>query len=373
MSTSKASQGVLALIMVSLLLAPTASTAQSNLTELNIGVLPYLDYQILYVADEMGFDSELGYEFSFTQFPLEPNETRALVRGDIDIAQGAIGSLVSQLPARPDLRVVVSGAQYKGFAFIIRKDSDIKTYSELFAELGDHQQALEAVVDQMIGRELLTTESSYRATIAGLAAEGGHAYDELKVQNFAEATQAATAFIRGTGDIYLGAVAQTERLINQMDGYEILIQNEEMGAPGLWYSNIYVTDAYLQENRRQLVELTAIWQRTVRYMNEHTDEAYAIILEHLNPQTAGAMTVEDLKNQIPRTTFFPTTEEAAELVFDESSPSSWRALVNYQFEQAEILGTDLSNVSADDFIAQDEIFAEFLADDALQAFVNAPF
>lgn len=361
----------LALSLTALSLTPIAARAETY-TPIKVGVLPYLDYQLFYIAREKGFDHELGYELSFTTFPLEPNETRALIRGDIDIGQGAIGSLISQLPARPDLRVVMSGAQYKGFAFIVRKDSPLKSFNELNETLNDEDAARKAVVEQMVGKSLLTTESSYRATIAGLMSEGGKAYGDLKVQNYAEAAQAATAFIRGTGDIYLGAVAQTIKLVDQM-GYKVLIQNEQMGAPGLWYSNAYVTEDYLNKNEKLLVDFTAIFQRSVRFTNEHPDEAYPIILKYLNPQTGGSATVEDLKNQIPRTTYFPTTDEARAIVYDDKSTANWKHLVDYQFTQAKALGTDLSKVTGDQFVVQDKIFDQFLNNADLQKYVAAPF
>lgn len=351
----------------------TTDATDGDLTPLRVGVLPYLDYHLFHVAHEMGFDKELGYDMSFTKYPLEPNETQSLARGDIDIAQGAIGSLVSQLPSQQNLRVFLSLSQYKGFAFVVREDSGLKTYKEYLDELGDADEAREAVVAEMVGKSLLTTESSYQATIAGLMDEGGKNYSDLNVQNFAEASQGAAAFIQGTGDIYLGAVAQTVKLVDQMDGYEVLIQDEEMGAPGLWYSNAYVTQDYLDEHRQQLVDVTAIWYRTTRYVGENPDEAYAIILKTLNPDTASNMTVDDLKSQIPETTYFPTAEEAQELTFNDDAELSWKRLTDYQFEQAEALGTDLNGITPDEFIVQDEIFDEFMADEKLQDYVNAAF
>ena len=357
--------------IVALSLAPVSVHAETNIP-VKVGVLPYLDYQLFYVAHEKGFDHQLGYDLSFTTFPLEPNETRALIRGDIDIGQGAIGSLISQLPARPDLRVVMSGAQYKGFAFIVRKDSALKSFDELNKTLNNEEAARKAVVEEMAGKSLLTTESSYRATIAGLMSEGGKNYSDLKVQNYAEAAQAATAFIRGTGDIYLGAVAQTIKLVDQM-GYKVLIQNQQMGAPGLWYSNAYVTQDYLDKHEKLLVDFTAIFQRAVRFTTEKPDEAYPIILKYLNPQTGGSATVDDLKNQIPRTTYFPTTEEAKSMVYSANSEANWKHLVDYQYVQAKALGTDLSKVSGDQFVVQDKIFNKFLSDADLQKYVAAPF
>jgi ABC-type nitrate/sulfonate/bicarbonate transport system substrate-binding protein len=376
---TRAAVGMVAVAAVATGLGACASgsgstdAADGGLTPLRVGVLPYLDYHLFYVAHEMGFDKELGYDMSFTKYPLEPNETQSLARGDIDIAQGAIGSLVSQLPSQQDLRVFLSLSQYKGFAFVVREDSGLKTYQEYFDELGDADAAREAVVAEMVGKSLLTTESSYRATIAGLMDEGGKNYDDLNVQNFAEASQGAAAFIQGTGDIYLGAVAQTVKLVDQMEGYEVLIQDEEMGAPGLWYSNAYVTQGYLDENYQQLIDVTAIWYRTARYVAENPDEAYPIILKTLNPDTASNLTVDDLKSQIPDTTYFPTAEEAQELTFNDDTEMSWKKLTDYQFEQAEALGTDLSGITSDEFIVQDEIFDEFMADDKLQDYVNADF
>jgi ABC-type nitrate/sulfonate/bicarbonate transport system substrate-binding protein len=365
---------VAALVTVGLAACGSDSeSSDSSLKQLDVGVLPYLDYHAFYVAHEMGFDEELGYDLNFTQFPLEPSETKSLVRGDIQVAQGAIGSLVPQLQSEPDLRVFLSLSQYKGFAFVVREDDDFTTYDEYLEELGDPDAAREAVVAEMEGKDLVTTASSYKATIAGLMSEGGSSIDDVNVVDFQEAAQGAAAFIRGEGDIYLGAVAQTVKLIDQMEGYEVIIANEAMGAPGLWYSNAYVTDDYLNENRDELVDLTAIWYRTMEYMRAEPDAAYEIILKTLNPATASNLTVDDLKNQIPKTTFFPTAAEAAELTYADDSEMNWRALTDYQFEQSSELGNDVSAVTSDEFIVQEQIFDEFMKDEELQQYVNADF
>lgn len=364
-----------ATLLSSILAACGSSSDESagGLKELKVGVLPYLDYHAFGVAHEMGFDKELGYNLKFTSYPLEPNETKSLVRGDINIGQGAIGSLVPQLQAQPNLRVFLSLSQYKGFAFVVRDQDGFKTYEELLAELGDPDKARTAVIDQMKGKKLVTTASSYKATIAGLMEEGGADVSDLDLADFQEAAQGAAAFIRGEGDIYLGAVAQTVKLIKQLKGYEVLIQNEAMGAPGLWYSNAYVTDDYLKSHRQELVDLSAIWYRTMRYMREQPDAAYKTVLKTLNPATASNLTIDDLKSQIPETTFFPTAEEAASLTYADDSELNWKALTTYQFDQASKLGTKLDKVTPDDFVVQQQIFDEFMKDQKLQDYVNADF
>ena len=39
-----------------------STDSAEGLTPLKVGVLPYLDYHLFYVAHEMGFDKELGYD-----------------------------------------------------------------------------------------------------------------------------------------------------------------------------------------------------------------------------------------------------------------------------------------------------------------------
>jgi ABC-type nitrate/sulfonate/bicarbonate transport system substrate-binding protein len=351
----------------------SAGTGSGEVKTLKVGVLPYLDYQAFYLAKEQGFDKELGYNLEFTKFPLEPNETKALARGDIQIGQGAIGSLIPQLPAQKDLKVFLSLSQYKGFAFVVRKKDGFKTFEdELAAHNGDADAARKAIVSQFKGKDVVTTASSYKATIAALLGENDSSLKDIKLTNFQEASQGAAAFIRGTGDIYLGAVAQTVRLL-KMPEYQVFIKDAEMGPPGLWYSNAYVTDKYLQENRQQLLELTAIWYRTMRYMKEDTDKAYEQILKFLNPATASNMTVADLKEQIPAFTEFPTVDEAKKLTFATDSAANWKPMTEYLFEQNAKLGTKLDGITPEQFVVQEELFNEFLADKKLQEYVNKPF
>jgi NitT/TauT family transport system substrate-binding protein len=345
----------------------------SGLKTLKIGVLPYLDYQPFYLAKEQGFDKDLGYDLEFTKFPLEPDQTKVLARGDIDVGQGAIGSLIPQLPSQKDLKVVLNLSQYKGFAFVVRKDGNLKSYQEMLAANGgDGAAARKGTVEQFRGKEVVTTASSYKATIDGLLTENGLSSNDIKMTNFQDAAQGAAAFLRGTGDIYLGAVAQTVRLLKEPD-YEVMIKDAEMGPPGVWTSNAYVTESYLQANRQQLLDLTAIWYRTVRYMREQPDKAYEQILKYLNPATASNLTVEDLKNQIPTFTEFPTAAETEDLVYGADSTTNWQRMTSYLLEQNARGGADLQGVSPKQFVVEEELFDEFMKNAKLQDYVSKPF
>lgn len=350
--------------------SPAATTAP---TKLVVGVLPFLDYQPWYVASALGLDKEQGFELEFKTFPLEPNEIRALARGDVQIAQGAIGSLIPQIPQRDDLRIFLSEAQFKGFAFVGRK-GEIKTFDEFVAEGMSDQDAQKATVEQFAGKDIVTIKSSFGATIDATLEQAGVKASDVKIINFPDSPAAVVTYLRGTGDIFMGGLPETVKLLKQSgDKYVTVIGAQDMGPAGLWYSNAYVTQAFVDENRDQLVKLAAVWYRTMRYLEEQPDTTYATMVEKLNAQGASGMTVDDAKELIPDFTYFPTVEGAKELTYDPNSTGYWKTLTDYLIVQNEKSKTiPKGSVKADTIIIQEQIFNEMQANQALVDWINSP-
>lgn len=351
----------------------TSAAETEEAKSLTIGVLPFLDYQPWYVAHELGLDKELGYDFQFKEFPLEPSEVQAMVRGDVQIGQGAIGSIIPLLPERPDLRVMLSESQFRGFAFVARKGK-YKNYEEFFEELGNPKAARTATIKQFKGQNLVTIESSFKATIAATLEEAGLSYDDIDVTNFDESATAAVAFIRGEGDLFMGGLPETVKLVKEHpDEYEVVIGAEDMGPPGLWFSNAFVTEEYLQQNREQLLDLTAIWYRTMRYIKEQPAKTYPILVRELNKQSSEELKQADIEDLVPDFTYFPTSEEAKEKTYSPSSTGYWKKAAEYLVAANETQGTvDKGSVDVNTFVVQEELFNEFLEDEELVDYVNAP-
>ncbi|MBS1881945.1 MAG: ABC transporter substrate-binding protein [Actinobacteria bacterium] len=352
----------------------TVSSSEGGETQsVTLGVLPFLDYQPWYVAHELGLDKELGYDLQFKQFPLEPNEVQAMVRGEVQIGQGAIGSVIPLLPERPDLRVFLNLTQFKGFAFVVRKGA-YENYEEFAKELGNEKAARTATMKQFEGQDVVTIESSFKATIAAALEEAGLTYSDIKVTNFSESAAAAIAFIRGEGDIFMGGLPETVKLVKEHpEEYEILIGAEHMGPPGLWFSNAFVTESYLKENREQLLALTAIWYRTMRYLKEDKAKTYPILAAELNKASSGELSTAEIENLVPDFTYFPTSEEAKEKIYTPSSPSYWKTGTEYLVASNEKQKTiEPGSVSVEEFVVQEELFNEFLKDKKLVDYVNAP-
>ena len=351
----------------------TASPTSSEPTKLTLGVLPFLDYQPWYVASDLGLDKEQGLELQFKTFPLEPNEVLAVARGDIQIGQGAIGSLIPALPQRPDLRIFLSEAQFKGFAFVGRS-GEIKTFDDFVNEGMSAADAQAATIQQFKGKEIVTIKSSFGATIDATLAEAGLKPSDVKILNFQDSPSAAVTYIRGTGDIFMGGLPETVKLLKQSgDKYVTVIGAQDMGPAGLWYSNAYVTQDYLDANHDQLVKLAAVWYRAMRYLQEQPDETYPIMVKELNAQGGSGLTVADVKELIPQFTYFPTLDEAGSLTYEPSSTGYWKTTADYLIASNEKSGTiEAGSVNADTIIVQEQLFRDLQADTALMDWINSP-
>lgn len=351
----------------------TSSSTSTAPTKLVVGVLPFLDYQPWYVASALGLDKQQGFELEFKTFPLEPNEILALARGDLQIAQGAIGSLIPQIPQREDLRVFLSEAQFKGFAFVGR-EGQIKTFDDFVSEGMSAADAQKATVQQFKGKQIVTIKSSFGATIDATLELAGVQPSDVKILSFQDSPGAAVTYLRGTGDIFMGGLPETVKLLKHSGGkYVTVIGAQDMGPAGLWYSNAYVTQAFLDEQHDQLVKLSAVWYRTMRYLKEQPDKAYPIMVDKLNAQGASGVTLADVKELIPAFAYFPTLDEAATLTYDPASPGYWKTLADYLIAQNEKSKTiPAGSVVADTIIIQEQIFDELQADSALVDWINSP-
>jgi hypothetical protein len=153
----------------------------------------------------------------------------------------------------------------------------------------ERKKAREDTIKQFEGQNIVTLESSYKATIAAALEEAGLTYSDVDVTNFNEGARSRRV-LRGEGDIFMGGLTET-------------------GPPGLWFSNAFVLQPYLEENRQQLLDLTAIWYRTMKYLKEDKEKSYPIMLKELNAQASTELDTEGLEQLIPEFEYFPTEKK----------------------------------------------------------------
>ncbi|MEU8151579.1 ABC transporter substrate-binding protein [Nonomuraea sp. NPDC048901] len=336
-----------------------------------LGVLPFLDYVAWQATKHLGIDKTIDLQLELQQFSLEPGETAALARGTCDVASGALGSLVPLQPKTPDMRIIGTTSQFRGFAFIVRNEDGFRPYAPP-AEGASPKEASRAAIAQLRGKKIVTIPSSFQATIDGTLTTAGLTEKDVTILSFDQSASAAIAFIRGEGDVFLGGLPETVRLLTGANKgkYLPLVQNQQIGEAGLWYSNFATTTKMLDQRHEIVLKLIAVWYRTARYIRERPDDALGPMVDYLNRQTGGGLTLQDAKNQIPAFVYFPTLDEAKKTVYDSTSDTYWRKCFDYQAAANEKAGHVPAGFPADWIIAED-LFTELLGKKELVDFVNS--
>jgi ABC-type nitrate/sulfonate/bicarbonate transport system substrate-binding protein len=339
---------------------------------LRVGVLPFLDYTGWVAMKQLGIDKEQGLDIGIQSFPLEPNEVQAFARGALDVASGAIGSLIPLVPQAKDMRLVGNLNQFRGFAFIVRRNSGFTPYQDLVKKLSPAEARRKSIA-QMKGKTIVTIPSSFEATIVATLQEAGLSKEDVKIQSFADSAGASIAFIRGEGDVFVGGLPETVKLLTgeYAKDYTALVRNEQMGPAGLWFSNFAVSKDFLENRRGELMKLLAAWYRTVRYIRERPDQALQPMVDYLAKSTGGGIDLEQAKKQVPDFVSFQTIEESQETVFNSKSDAYWRVAARYMVEQNQKLGKIPKDYNLD-WVVQEELFNELLDNRKLLDFVNRP-
>lgn len=359
-------------VFTALFLVGTIAANAEPTTKVRIATLPYFDYTGFVAAHELGLDREMGLDFEFISFPLEGSAVQAMMRGAVDIAQGAIGSFTPIVPQAPELRVFLSNVQFKGFVFIGR-EGQMKTYEELLEEYkGDFEKAQHECLMQFKGKTILLVKSSFEGMLKAALEQVGLTLEDVTVLDFQNDAQAAVAFLRGVGDLYTGSLPQEVRLLSE-PGYISVAGNEALGAAGLWYSNSAVTEDYLNNNRETLLKVTAVYYRFIRYLFEKPEQTLGAMVSYLNKHAATSMTVDEAANLRDSFEDFASIEGSLSGVYDPDSPLYWKKAAEYLVQQNESLGKiPVGKVDPEEFIVQEDLFYELLNNKELLAWIQSP-
>ncbi len=340
---------------------------------IKVGVLPYFDYQPFVGAHEIGLDRELGLDLELIPFPNENSGVRALVTGSIDVCEGSVDVVPNIIPQTPELRVFLNICQFKGFQ-VIGREGKVKVFDDILREKGgDFDAAVKAVYSQLDGKTFTINKTSYEGTVSSMLENADLTLDDVTILDFADDAKAAAAFLRGEGDFYVGSLPQQVRMLKE-PGFVAVSGNETIGPGGLWFSNAFAMEDFVNENKDVILKLAAIHYRIIRYMHEKPDLILPAMVDFLNKSAATNMTVAEAKNLMEKFIDFFTLESSKTSVYGGSkSPTYWKTSVDYYIKQNEDMGKlSPGAVKAGSFVIQEKIFNELLKDRELIDWINKP-
>ena len=362
-----------AAIMAAVALSTVAATgtfAQEEApTPVRVAMTPFFDYQFFPVADELGWDEELGLDLQFTWLTQSGPSIEALVNGSVDTVNTCVVCNFPFYESVPELTDFLTVNQFKGFVLIGREGA-ARTYEDFLAELGDPAAAQVATLEQVRGKTFPMYSANYETLLKATLGQAGMTLDDVTIINLPDDEKAALAFIGGTGDFYMGGLpSEINILQNHPDEFELIGGSEILGPAGLWYSQVASSKAWLDANPEAALAIMALAYRYNRYINEQRDTVFPIVVSAMNEHSGVGTTVEDLSFIFDNFLDFRSYQDDATTTYNPDSDLYWGDSAEYYVDQSSDLpeGADYRRQNP-----LDEWFAQFLARDDLLAWVDAP-
>jgi len=358
-------------VLAMLLCVSVVTGAAEKPVRVRMGVLPYFDYSGWSIPVAMGWDKELGLDIELMYFASEARASEALLSRSIDVSAGSILTLIPLYAKAPDLRVWMNAVQYKGNMLEVRS-GEFKTYRDFLQELGDQKEAVRRAVEQLKGKTILLSRSINEPFLASVLEQGGLTLKDVIMMDM-DQKDGAAAFIRGVGDAYRGGLPQHKKL-RAMGGYEPLVENEQCGPAGLWFSSAMTLDDYLNNNYEVVLKLLALHFRSARMIRENPETALPIMGDYLRKAAAADLTYEDLLETSGKDVLYATIGEAKELFYDSESLAFWERAFDYYLDMRIELGqVKEGEVDKEEMCVFLSMLADLENNEELMEFVNAPF
>jgi ABC-type nitrate/sulfonate/bicarbonate transport system substrate-binding protein len=133
------------------------------------------------------------------------------------------------------------------------------------------------------------------------------------------------AFLRGTGDAYIGGIPQRTRA--EKEGMVEMLTGADLGPPPI--NGLVTTKSYAASHQDVLLKLLHVWFRTVVYMdtNENNMNAGAqIIITDLNSRSGAQFTLKDFKRFWNNYEHYPSSPRAVQsLILNATGRNYWKA------------------------------------------------
>lgn len=344
----------------------SGSTAQ-----VKIGLTPFFDYMLWPFAANKGLDKELDIDLEFTWLAQVGPSVQAMRRGSIDVIDTCTACNFSFYKSVPTIRDWLLTNQFKGFILIGRKGAP--SYNQLVKSGMSPTAAKKKVFNFVKGKTFAIHKPVYGALVNGMLENAGLSSSDVKIIDFADDVKAATAYLRGSGDFYLGGLPQeTKLLLSYGDRFVNMGGAEILGPAGLWYSTAASDEKWLKENRDTALKLIAIWYRASRYLNERPNDVIPVFRKEVNAHAAASFTDKQVKFTVTEFLDFMSIQEAKQKAFNPKSDLYWRKSLNYYSAQHKKAGDLDKSLNVNPFNQEEQFFKELLRNKQLMTWINKP-
>ena len=338
---------------------------------MRIAIQPLLDYVPWVFASDHGLAEEQGVKLDISYLSQINTALQSMARGDLDVVSTCTACNMPYVESVPTLRDVLTINQFKGFIIVGRTGAP--QYAQLVADGASEDDARAEIYEYIKGKTFIGNEAIFGALVDGLLDYAGLESSDIKIIDLADDAKAATAFLQGQGDFYMGSLAQESKLLGDFPEQFVNVGGAEvLGPGGLWYGTAAVDASYLKSNKDTVEKLVAIWMRTARYINEKPELVIPVIKDALNEHAGATFTDEQIEDQLANYVQFTDPTVAAEATYNPDSSLYWKKSLDFYAAQNVASGDLPEGTDLDELNQQENVYKDVIKNKDLMDWVDSP-
>ena len=290
--------------------------------KITLGVSPFQDTLLPLVAEEKGYFAEEDLTVELKTLGWEAIMP-AVASGAVDAAINNTTGVISVANREPSVIYWYGWNPFtEGAALIGKQDGSLKSVDDFKAEGMDEQAAVQATMEQLKGKTIVTTLSSDMGKAVDAALQtAGLSRDDVKLVDL-NPDQGLAAFLSGkTGDAYLGGIPQRAKAVKE--GFPVIASGPQLAPPPI---NGFVTkQGFAESNQDDMLKLMHAMFKTVQYCDKNTEDCAEIIVSELNKTTGGGLTTKDFTDAWQTIENYEGSPEAVQkAILDPSGYAYWK-------------------------------------------------
>jgi ABC-type nitrate/sulfonate/bicarbonate transport system substrate-binding protein len=290
-----------------------------------MGTTPYQDSLIMAVGQKFGWYKQACLNVTFTNTAWE-NAMSTLASGSVNVSWYNTTGVISTYHTDPKLVYVYPWDIFdQGAAMMVRPGLHLKTYDQLLASGLSQRAAVAQVVKELKGKQVIVSVGGDTgADLDTFLRSNSKLASWVHVINLGQ-NPGLAAFLRGTGDVYIGGIPQRETLVN--DHYQTLIEGSAVTPAPL--NGFVTTRAFYDANKDAFLALMHVMFMEIRYTQTHRQQVGAFVSKIYSQQTGSTLTAANFVTFFQHWEHYPLNAgQAQKQIFSTSGIGSWKAIWN---------------------------------------------
>jgi ABC-type nitrate/sulfonate/bicarbonate transport system substrate-binding protein len=322
----------------------TASAPAGETAKVRFAAGPVFDAQLPAVGLEKGYFDEVGIDAEVRTAVELAQGTQALAAGSLDFAFQSLDVTIPQARTLDSVGWARIDDLWYGLS-LVGRDGDFKTFDEFVEEGEDPKKALVSTLEQLRGKTLITFFRQWEGSLNGLleSVDLGSADEFFNIVDM-PFQEGAVAFLRGEGDIYMGDLPGTFRVLED-DGVELTSARDWPPFPGSYiYVGWVANKDWMVENEDTYMRVMGVLFRIADDLSPRTleanklqDEALTVMYERVNEESGASFDLDAARWVNKDVSPWLTVDEMGEVLFDPKSPQNLDGMVD---ALTEVAGSD---------------------------------